>query len=267
MASRRTRLTRFGPGALVAALDSLPGARPVPLPAADDEQHERAAARVAKLGLAVTVVVVAAQTAGHLVNDLLLDRRFWHLNADVDGNALTWASALATLVCASVLVALARAVPARVLRFSLLAAVLTFFALDDLAGIHEDLGSYLARVGLPDIAGIWFPVYLPLFGLTFLLLWQIRPVPGRAAFQLRLGLALLGAALVGEMLAAGALSALDRTAHAWPYTVEVALEEAAELAGWILIASGLAGGLATTATSPAAAPESVATPTPTATGT
>jgi hypothetical protein len=50
---------------------------------------------------------------------------------------------------------------------------------------------------------------------------------------------LLGAAIVGEALTA-VVPALERTNATWVYELEVALEEAAELAGWIAAATGLA---------------------------
>ena len=110
--------------------------------------------------------------------------------------------------------------------------------------IHEDLGTYLAFFGLPDYAGIWFLLYIPLLALTFVLLWQLSPTAAKSGSLVRIGLLLLVFALAAEVLTAG-VPAFDRTAHAWPYTVEVAVEEGAELAAWILIATGLADGLRT----------------------
>lgn len=173
------------------------------------------------------------------MNHLLLDHRFWHLDADVDGNALTLASSVATLAAGALALMLAHVAPARRTRLTALGLLLTFFAADDAFGVHENLGSAFARVGLPDIAGIWFPVYLPLLGFCAAVLWTLDWAEAPVAPMIRLGLLLLGAAIAGEALT-GVLPALERTNATWVYEFEVALEEGAELAGWIAVASGLA---------------------------
>ena len=132
---------------------------------------------------------------------------------------------------------------------------------DDLVvGVQpEDLGGALAVLGLPNVSGVWFPIYLPVFLLTAWILWML-PVPTRAV--VRVGLLLLAVALAGEVLAAGWLDALDRYGDRWPYSIEVAVEEGAELGGWILIATGIAAALRP-AESPAGveAPDAPALPT------
>ena len=196
-------------------------------------------ARLARTGLAVALAALVLQSAAHLVNDLALDRRFRHLNADVDGNLLSWVSALATFAAASAALALAAAVPPRRRRLVALAAILAFFSADEVIGIHENLGAAFALVGLPDVAGIWFPVYLPVFALTIWLLWTVAADVPAAATTLVLGVALLVAAIGAEVLRAGWVHVLDRSTSGVAYSLEVAVEEGAELAGWILIATGL----------------------------
>ena len=207
-------------------------------PRGDELAGEAAARDVERIGVAVAVVAVAAQTVVHLVNDLALDERVWHMNADVDGNLLTWASASATLAAGVAAAVLGRAGGPYGRRLFVLAAILGFFAVDDVVAIHEDLGSGLAVVGLPNVSGVWFPLYLPVFVLTAWLLWTL-PAPARARMLVRVGLLLLAAAIVGEGTATGFVTALDRYEDRWPYSVEVAIEEGAELGGWILIATGL----------------------------
>ena len=181
---------------------------------------------------------LVAQAGAHLANYAFLDMGISHLDADLDGNALTWASSLATLCAAAFALMLARLLPARRRLLTVLGVLLAFFAADDAFGIHENLGSVFARVGLPDVAGIWFPVYLPLFGFCAAVLWTLGSPERRVVTIVRLGVLLLGAAIVGEALTA-VVPALERTDATWLYELEVALEEAAELAGWIAIATGL----------------------------
>jgi hypothetical protein len=181
---------------------------------------------------------LVAQAGAHISNYAFFDMGISHLDADVDGNALTWASSLATLCAAAFALMLARLLPARRKLLTALGVLLAFFAADDAFGIHENLGSGFASVGLPDIAGIWFPVYLPLFGFCAAVLWTVGSPERRVVTMARLGVLLLGAAIAGEALTA-VVPALERTDATWLYELEVALEEAAELAGWIAIASAL----------------------------
>jgi hypothetical protein len=190
-------------------------------------------------GGVLAALAYVALAVAHLTNQFLFDGRFWHLDADVDGNALTWLSSLATLTAGALALMLARISPARRSYLTALGMLLAFFAADDALGMHENLGLVFARFGLPDIAGIWFPVYLPLFAFCAAVLWSLD-WPGReVVLMLRFGLVLLGAAIVGEALTA-VVPALERTNATWVYELEVALEEAAELAGWIAAATGLA---------------------------
>ena len=89
----------------------------------------------------------------------------------------------------------------------------------------------------------WPIVYLPLLVALFLGLWRLAgELLPRALRLVRWGLPLLGAAVALELLSAVLLELVDDTS-AW-YTLEVAVEEAGELAGWALVASGLLAGLA-----------------------
>lgn len=198
---------------------------------------ERFARTVLAAGAAAACVALLLLTSAQLANDLVFDRRYAHLNADLDGNALTWLSALATAAAAAFVITLARVLERR--RLALVAGILGFFAIDDVAGLHERMGDGLEALGLPHSDGIWFPVYLPLFGFVFLTLWALGRQSELIAPAVHAGLLLLGFALAGEVSTAF-VPWLDRTEHGALYTLEVGIEEGAELGGWILIASGLA---------------------------
>jgi len=210
--------------------------------------HQGRAQAVLALGVALACVGVLIEGAAQLANDLLFDRRYWHLNADVDGNAFTWASALATAAVGAFAISLGRARPERRRVLFAVGAIVTFFAVDDVTGWHE-------------VAGIWFPVYMPLFAFVFLVLWSLRDEFERAGAYVRTGLLLLGVALAGEVGAAGFVPGVNRTEHGVLYTLEVGIEEGAELAGWILVAAGLAAAVELARTREERAPETLPIPT------
>jgi hypothetical protein len=198
---------------------------------------ERCPRTILVAGAAAACAALLVLIAAQLANGLVFDRRYAHLNADRDGNALTWPSALATAAAAAFVLTLARVLERR--RLTIVGGILAFFAIDDVAGLHERMGDGLDALGLPHSDGIWFPVYLPLFGFVFLTLWGLARRFQFVAPAVRAGLLLLGFALAAEASTAF-LPWLDRTEHGVVYTLEVGLEEGAELAGWILIGSGLA---------------------------
>lgn len=202
--------------------------------------HGTLAARVLRVGWLVAGLAALALTAVHLVNRAWLDTP--NLNADVEGNVLTWLNAGA--MAAVALVALAFALLVRQFRYRLivLSAVLGMFTFDELIELHER-ASFKVTVVLGidgDYLRVLWPVlYFPLLVFAFVTLWEVAqhsfPSADRA---IRLGLLCLVASVGAEMLSA--TWHLTRGHHGdWPDTIEVAIEEALELGGWILIAFGL----------------------------
>jgi hypothetical protein len=198
--------------------------------------------RLIRIGLVVAVAAVAVQTAAHLTNEIFFESRFDPLSADVDWSIFSWASSAATFAVAVAALVLAVALPERRRPFTLLASILVFFSLDDIAQAHENVAGALVNVlDSPAYVGrfLWELVYAPVLLLAFVLLWRAgREAETRARDALRGGLALLAAAVVAEgtttvWFAAGG------TRGSWPHVFEVTLEEAAELAGWIMISAGL----------------------------
>jgi hypothetical protein len=195
--------------------------------------------RVLTVGLTVAVTGVALQTLAHLLNAAFLENPL--LNANAEHNAMTWASTVATFAAA-----LAAALHATLLRerrrtYIFLACALAFFSLDDAILLHERLtASVLDSVGVSVSwdSVLWPALYLPLAGLVVLSLLAIaRTAPARAGRFIRVGLVLLLAAVAAEAISAP-ISTLE-TGAGWAHTLEGALEEGAELASWILIATAL----------------------------
>ncbi len=195
--------------------------------------------RLVAVGLTPAVAAVALQTSVHLGNALLFDGRYGGLSADSEYTVFTWASRVAAFTAASV--ALSAAIVFGLSRLLLLAALLAYFSLDDALRLHERLGESVASLGLPTYSSrlLWPALYVPLLALAFALLW-VSARSGSKSARRCVG---FGALLLAAAVAAEALSTILFWAGAEPGDVtdvlEVAVEEGAELGGWILIAAGL----------------------------
>ena len=197
--------------------------------------------RVVSLGFVAAAVAVAVQTVAHLTNAFFLDYEIRNMDADADGNALSWATSVAIFTAAlgAFLVSLFPWVPTR--RFVALGAVFVFFSLDEVAAIHEQLATVsVHRLDLATSVGrvLWPILYLPLLVFVVISLWRLAAsAPDRIRRVILLGLALLAAAVVAE-----AVSTLSSSEDSRPLIddLEVTAEEGAELGGWIFVATAFA---------------------------
>jgi hypothetical protein len=237
----RTRLVPRQPG-LVARLRVDTGAT------AESEPSTAALERrTLQVGVALALGLAALQSIAHLVNVVFFDLRIDMINADSDSGAFAWSSSVATFGAALVLCLLAIMRPTRSWPLVALAGAVAFMSLDDMAGLHErvsDLGTALGPID--HFARIFWPlVFMPLLAATFVGLFGVaaglRIAPGRALLA---GLALLVVAIALEMVSP-ILFALGSDHGELAYELEVVLEEGAELAGWILVSTGLAAALLT----------------------
>jgi hypothetical protein len=186
------------------------------------------------------IAVVAAQTILHLTN-ALLDYRVWNFHADVDGNAISWVSSVITFTAALAAAGVAVTIPSARRGALALAAVLAFFSLDDVVGFHEQIGVHV-RGDLASGWGrlLWPAIFFPLLAFAFLMLLRLsRDAPRRAGKAIRAGLALLVFAVAAEAAWSSWFLAGGET-ETWPDTLEVVIEEGAELFAWFLVAGGLA---------------------------
>jgi hypothetical protein len=214
------------------------------------ETPERAAAQLLQAGTIAAIAAVAVQTLAHLANEFVFDDRFEGLDADFEGNAFTWASSAAVLAVA--FAALLHAVVFRRRRtaFMLVVATATFFSLDDAVQIHEPVALALGEdlLGLPDYAAVrlWLVLYFPLLILMAALLWVVaREAWSAAGRMIRVGLGLLVASIPAELAGAVTRPLADDGTHA-PDDIRVAIEEALELGGWIVVAAGVAAAVTVT---------------------
>ena len=197
--------------------------------------------RVTRFTLLLALGAFVALALVHLVNQLAFDDPYLALDADEDRSAWSWAAVSAEAV-AGVLAALlaATVVRSRALRFA--AAVMVFLSLDDFSRIHENIGS-LVTLFPHSVRLLWPLIYFPLLAALMVVLWRVAQ--GRVEevrLLVRSGLVLLVVAVALEILTV-ALFAADQGHTTFLYELEVSIEEGFELAGWTLIAGGMAAAL------------------------
>jgi hypothetical protein len=204
------------------------------------------AALVSRL-LSVGVALAAAAAAVILVSQFsyvfVFDAEVGGLNADAENNAFSWMSTVTTFCGAFAALLVAFAGRNRNGRFLALALVLAFFSFDDAVQVHETIGTDVAESifgeGTALVHALWPVLFFPLLAFAFLLLWDVsRELPPRAGLAVRIGLGLL---VLGVFLegAASAWYESGEDAENFVGALEIGLEEGAELAGWILVVTGL----------------------------
>lgn len=205
-------------------------------------RDERASALL-RVGLAIAAITVTAQAVAHVVGVQLLDDRYLHLNADDELGLPAWVSSCATFAAAFAAFLLALMQDRIDGSLLVLAGLLAFFSLDDAIAVHERLGEKVAdALGYGETAQrlIWLILFFPLLALAAILL--IRTARRLAAHHARLvylGLGLLLLAIAAELLSSVVYELADVERGSWLDTLEVVVEESAELAAWILIATAL----------------------------
>jgi hypothetical protein len=214
--------------------------REVDVPAAVDERrHDIVAA-----GVLLTVAAVAVQTALYLADVYVLDRRVGTFDVDGEGGLSAWAASVTTFSTALLALLLALVQSARRVHLFVLAAAAAFLSFDEVVIVHERIGLKVTEA--LDLSNTylriaWPIVYLPLLATVAAILFQLaRTNTDPVRSLLGIGLALLACAVGLEIggLALDLIPTLTETS--WLYSMEIALEEGAELAGWILITTGVA---------------------------
>lgn len=203
--------------------------------------------RVLALGLGIAVTAATVQTGAHLINEFALDGEIQNLDADAEGNTFTWASSVSIFTAAVGALLGGLLWEHRRRELLVVSGLLAFLSLDESITIHERVGLELGSgvLGLPDYAGVrlWIVLYTPLLLLLAYLLWRsTEQFSSRARTFVLYGTALLAA---GVALEAVGLPTkwLEDQGTVWPDTLRIAAEEATELAGWILVATGLVAGV------------------------
>lgn len=217
------------------AAASGPGGVAVP-----DHAREQTLARTV-IWTAAGAAVAQALIGG--VNSLTVASDF--LNPDEEGSLFQLLTAATTALAGAAAAAHALRFPARRGRFGALAAILLYFAADDVLIIHEWLGEQVGEglFGFPDHVAVrmWIVVLAPLLAAAFVLLVAEALRVGPPLRNVLLGgLASLVAAVAVEVVGVVTRSPsfIERVSGK-PETLRYLVEESFELGGWALIAGGL----------------------------
>ena len=167
------------------------------------------------------------------------------LNPDEEGSLFQLLTAATTALAGVAAAAHALRFPARRGRVGALAAILLYFAADDVLIIHEWLGDQVGEgvFGFPDHIAVrmWIVVLAPLLAAAFVLVAAeaLRVGPPLRTVLLG-GLASLVASVAVEVVGVVTRSPsfIERVSGK-PETLRYLVEESFELGGWVLIAGGL----------------------------
>jgi hypothetical protein len=203
-----------------------------------------AARRIVRAGWKIAVVAVAMQTFAEFTNLFVLAHPHLIFDLGVDRNAFDWLSFCAALAAAVGLAVGAKAAPAGRQLTTLLALLVAFLAIDDLANLHDRLGDAFAHT-LPqpfERVRDWSTplVYLPLLVTAFALVWWRGNRAAREpARQIGTALFLLAGAIALRVVV-GASEILGIHASEATRAVGITVLEGAELVAWILLAAAFA---------------------------
>lgn len=193
--------------------------------------------RILHVGTMFAIVGVTIQTAIHSLNAALDGSQYLSVNGE--NNPITWAHSTAIVAAAFVCTLHATVSAWRRREWVAMAAILAFLSYDEMLLVHERIvGRALEVLDLPMVwdSVLWPVLYLPLLGALLLLLASVaRQAPTGAGSLVLVGLGFLVAAVAAEVLSAP----ISTVGESWPHALEGAVEEGAELAGWILITTGL----------------------------
>jgi len=199
--------------------------------------------RVIEGGLRLTLAAAGTVIVLHVIGVAILDRRLELILADGEGNAIAWLStAVAVAAAVGALLAFALGAGHRG-ALAGLAAGAAFLSLDEAVELHERLGPAAGRaLGTSEETGerLQLLTIAPVLAVVFLAAALLASRSDRAVRRcLVAGLAALVAAVAIEQVLGAVTNALEDSGMSWPDVLRVALEEATEVIGWGLLATGL----------------------------
>lgn len=195
--------------------------------------------RFTRLGIIVTIVVVAAGSAAQLIDYAFFGQRIRALDSASDGGVFGAIGNFA--VAAAAVSAWVLAVRVRSARWvAALAGLLTFLAVDQVTGLHEHISHWLA-------------FYLPVLLASFMGLAAVARGPsGRLRLGvdrgighpvtdrlIGVGLALLAFSFLLHVFGQRLLLELGVNSESLAYQIKVVAKHGSEVAGWLLIAFGI----------------------------
>lgn len=212
--------------------------RPVPGALEDKDLPRPGRNQVASAGIYLTLTAVAIQTVLHVLNVALsADIRTIDVNAEY--SLFAWLASVEIFAAALACGLLAVSGLGRKAFLLTLAGLIAFLSLDEALVIHERIATRV--VALLDVSPSWdsviWPVlYLPLLATVLILLvLESRRGPRLTSLLVLAGLGCLAAAVAAELVS----FPYSTDEGGIPHAIEGAVEEALELGGWGLIATGL----------------------------
>ena len=193
-------------------------------------------------GVSLTFLAVSLQTALYLVDVYAFDRRFGTFDVDQESGFPAWAASVAIFSTGFIALLLGFVESSRKLSLWALGGAVIFLSFDESLIVHERVG--LAVTDALDLSDTylrvaWPAAYVPLLAAIAALVFQLARTSTDPARRLLLAGLLALAAAVGLEIAGLALDLVPSLTIGLLYTVQIALEEGAELAGWILLTTGL----------------------------
>ena len=183
-----------------------------------------ATARVIRIALIVVCALFSATIAAHLIDFGFYHLRIRVMDAGISSSPVAWIGPGALVIAVLATVFLARRGRIAASLAPVLAVVLV-----------------LATRHLGESLPYWQVLLLPPLGLALFLLWrESERLDPLAAKTCRAGCALLVAAFAVHAFGPPVLHAFGVAEYSWPDQVKIALKEGLEIAGWLLVASGLA---------------------------
>jgi hypothetical protein len=176
---------------------------------------------VARIGVVVAAGIVAAQVSAHLFDYWELGLRSVWLDSASEHSVFVRLGTFAILACSLTTLALARRTSSRLA--GALALATGWLFVDGLLGIHEHVPH-------------WTLVYIPLLAAVVIGYWRLAG--SRETVRAALALLVLSAAI--HRFGPHLLALFGWGPSAWEYQVKIAIKEATEIGGWLLLASGLA---------------------------
>jgi hypothetical protein len=221
------------------------------MPEEAHDTHGDEIRRFVTTGVVLAVATVALQSALYLVHVYALDRGTQMFDLE-EGGLVTWLSSSATFAAGLVAFLLSYVDGSQRIRGPALALAIGFLSFDDANFLHERISFRIQEaIDVSDtyLLVIWPMLYFPLLVAVAVLLLQVARETHVAQRLVSIGLLMLVAA-VGMEVAGVALDKAGVDPHSWLWTLETICEEGLELAGWILIATGISARLLTLTASP-----------------
>jgi hypothetical protein len=187
--------------------------------------------RLLAVGIAATTGIVLAGSAAQLMDYGLFHGRVPALNSASDGGLFGVVGDLSITAATLAAWMVLRRVRPRTVAMAALPLVLSFLTVDKIFRLHDHIPG-------------WLVFYLPLLAVTFVVIVAVaRRLSPRSLRLTAIALALLVGSFLLHQYGGWLLVRLGGSTTGWMYQVKAVVKHGLEVAGWLLVALGLAVGL------------------------